>query len=147
MRLGRGASLHARPGPLVASRNSQVDVTLDLDLAEGALLDWREMVVLGRSAEEPGTATMRWDVIRDGRAVLRQHVDLRDSWRGLRDGHRVLATALVSGTGVAARTVVRSATAVAARLDEHTVLATVLAGDAATARHEVDALCAVAYGA
>ncbi len=142
--IGREASLIARPGAVVIGHGSRVDVAVSLELAVGAAVDWRELVVLGRSNEAPGAATLRWDVVRAGRPVLRQVIDLADpelrAWPGMSAGRRVLGSALVSDPERHAATVVHSPTAVSARLDEHTVLVTVLANDAATATRELETL-------
>lgn len=136
-RVGTDADLVADPGPLVVCAGSRVDVSVNLELAAGATVEWQELVVLGRSgADEPGAATIRWDVERAGRPLLRQYVDLADPhlrrWATL--GHRVLATTLLSGPHVAARTVVAAPTAVAQRLDETSVLVSVLDDSAAVAQ-------------
>jgi len=144
--LAEGAALVAEPGTLIVCHGSRVDVRLELALGAGAAVDWRELIVLGRSGEPPGQATLRWDVTRLGRPVLRQFTDLADpvltSWAGLTARRRVLACALISGPAVAGRTVVASATAVAQQVDEHTVLITVLDDDAASATRQLDELCA-----
>jgi hypothetical protein len=80
---------------------------------------------------------VRWDVTRAGRPVLRQFVELDP---GLTSGHRVLACALIAGPAVAARTVVAGPAAAAQRVDEHTLLLTVLADDAASAARELAGL-------
>ena len=66
----------ADPGALVVCAGSRVDVRLELALDAGAAVQWRELVVLGRTGEPPGRATLRWDVTRLGRPVLRQLTDL-----------------------------------------------------------------------
>ena len=141
--LAAGASLVADPGALVVCHGSRVDVRVELTLGADAAVEWRELIVLGRTGEPPGLATLRWDVTRLGRPVLRQLIDLSDPAppRLLTAGHRVLACALICGPGLAARTVVASPTAVAQRVDEHTALVTVLADDAGTAMSQLDALC------
>ena len=90
-------------------------------------------------AEAPGQATLRWDVTRLGRPVLRQFVDL--ALTGLTAGRRVLGCALLSGPALTARTVVASPVAVAQRVDEHTVLVSVLDNDTARATRQLDDLC------
>ncbi|MDT4926974.1 MAG: urease accessory protein [Pseudonocardiales bacterium] len=137
--LGDGARLRADPGPLVVCEGSRVDVAIDIALGRDASLEWRELVVLGRSTDAgPGAATIRWDVTRAGRPLLRQHVELSAPvWPGLTGGHRVLASALITGPEVEARTVVASRTAVAQRLEEHSVLVTVLGDSAAEATQEL----------
>ena len=140
------ASLVADPGALVVCAGSRVNVRLELALDAGAAVQWRELVVLGRTGEPPGRATLRWDVTRLGRPVLRQLTDLSDPRAPLTGGRRVLACALISDPGVAARTLVASPGAVAQRVDEHTLLVTVLDDDAASATRQLDALCAQARG-
>jgi urease accessory protein len=150
--LADGADLVADPGALVVCRGSRTDVRVELVLGRGAAVRWRELIVLGRTGESPGLATLRWDVTRLGRPVLRQFVDLADpalvAWAGLTARRRVLACTLVSDCDPAwtPRTVVASATAVAQRIDDHTLLATVLDDDAARATRQLDELCAQARG-
>jgi len=136
--LAEGADLVADPGALVVCQGSRVDVRLDLALGAGAALDWRELIVLGRTGEPAGQATLRWDVTRLGRPVLRQFADLT---LGLTAGRRVLACALIAGPALAPRTVVASPVAVAQRIDDHTLLVTVLDDDAARATRQLDDLC------
>ncbi|MBE7189528.1 urease accessory protein UreD [Jatrophihabitans endophyticus] len=159
--LGENAVLTADPGPLIVCDGSRVDVSLHLALAASATVRWDETVVLGRTTDGgSGTATIRWDVTRAGRPLLRQTVDLADPalrrWRGHLAGARVLASALVTGPGVRARTVIGDPVAgvrhaVAQRLDDTSVLVTVLADDvhlAAKARDDlVPALSAGACAA
>jgi hypothetical protein len=102
-------------------------------------VDWRELIVLGRSGEPAGQATLRWDVTRRGEPVLRQFADLSP---GLYRGGRVLACALISDPAAKVRTAVESAAAVAQRLNDHTVLVSVLEDDAARAVRQLGVLCA-----
>ncbi len=127
--LAEGASLVADPGALVVCDGSRVDVRVSLALGAGAAVEWHELVVLGRTGEPAGQATVRWDVTRAGRPVLRQFVDLR-----------VLASALIADPGREPRTAVASPRAVAQRVDEHTVLISVLADDAASAARDMTRL-------
>jgi len=105
----------------------------------GPAVDWRELIVLGRTGEPAGQATLRWDVTRLGRPVLRQFADLT---LGLTAGRRVLACALIAGPALAPRTVVASPVAVAQQVDDQTLLVTVLDDDAARATRQLDDLCA-----
>ena len=134
IRLGAHARLAAMPPPVIVAQGAQLALTIDVDLAATAAIRWREIVVLGRSGEPPGAVTVRWDVVRDGRPVLRQFVDLTDpvlaGWAGMTAGARVLASVLVSDPELTAATVVHSPTAVTARIDDHTTLTTVLGSDA-----------------
>ena len=137
--VGTRASLVADPGPLIVCEGSRVDVEVSITLATDSHLEWRELVVLGRSTDAaPGSATIAWDVIRAGRPLLRQHVDLGDPSRT--GGHRVLANVLLTGPCVQARTLVRTRTAVAQRVDEHTVLLTVLGDSAAQVTRDLAVL-------
>ena len=169
--LAEGAELVADPGALVVCQGSRIDVRVELTLGAAAAVQWRELIVLGRTGERSGRATLRWDVTRLGRPVLRQFVDLnpvggpalttRDepaaqagrtsqvrpaAWAGLTAGRRVMACALIADPRAAPRTVVASPTAVAQRIDDHTLLATVLDDDAARATRQLDDLCARARG-
>jgi urease accessory protein len=151
--LADGADLVADPGALVVCRGSRIDVRVELTLGAGAAVEWRELIVLGRTGEPPGGATLRWDVTRLGRPVLRQFVDLdpetgsaRPAWASLTAGRRVLACALIAGPAAGPDTVVAAPTAVAQRVDDHTLLVTVLDDDAARATRRLDELCTRARG-
>lgn len=141
--LGEGADLIAEPGTLVACAGSRVEVRVEIALGAGAAVDWRELIVLGRTGETPGQVTLRWDVTRCGQPVLRQFADLSPDLRGLTAGKRVLACALVSDPAAPARTVAVSPLAVAQRVDEHTRLVSVLDDDAAPAMRLLGELCSV----
>ena len=64
--LAEGADLVADPGALIVCQGSRVDVRVELALDRGAAVRWRELIVLGRTGEPPGQATLRWDVTRAG---------------------------------------------------------------------------------
>jgi urease accessory protein len=136
--LAAGASLVADPGALVVCAGSRVDVQLELTLGAGAAVEWHELIVLGRTGEAPGQVTLRWDVTRLGR---RQFTDLCRTAPLLTAGRRVLACALISNPRRVVRTVVGSASGVAQRVDEHTLLVSVLDDDAARATQELTELC------
>ena len=145
--LAEQADLVADPGALIVCQGSRVDVRLELALGAGAAVDWRELIVLGRTGEPAGHATLRWDVTRLGRPVLRQFVDLEPgpaltAGAGLTGGRRVLACALISDPASTPRTVVASPVAVAQRVDDDTLLVTVLDDDAARATRQLGDLCA-----
>jgi urease accessory protein len=148
--LAERADLVADPGPLIICHGGRVDVRLELALGAAARIEWRELIVLGRTGEPPGQATVRWDVTRLGRPVLRQLTDLSGpelaARAGLTAGRRVLACALISDPARPARTVAAGPAAVAQRVNDHTVLVTVLGDDAATAAAQLAELCAVSAG-
>lgn len=132
--VGPAAELVADPGPLVVAAGSRVAAAVRLDLAADATVRWHELVVLGRSGEPAGAATLRWDVERGGRPVLRQQVDVATT------RHRVLASVFATAPDLTARTVVLDPTAVAQRVDPHTQLVTVLGHDVAEVRTRLTAL-------
>jgi urease accessory protein len=142
VRVGAGGRLDADPGALIVSASARVDVELFLALEPTAALSWREVVVLGRTGEPSGKATLRWDITRGGRALLRQHIDLADpalvGWPGMTAGCRVLLSELRIGPAVDARTVVHGDTAVTHRLADGATLTTVLAPSAAAAQQVLD---------
>lgn len=155
--LAAGSALVADPGPLVVCAGGTVEVTVALTLGPAAAIDWSEMVVLGRAGEPAaGRVGLRWDVVRctgggpGTRPLLRQRLDLADpglaGWGGVLRGRRVLATRLLVGPDIRARTIVGSPRAVAQQLAEDAVLVTVLADDAAEAVARTAALCAVVGG-
>lgn len=150
VRLGAGARLDADPGPLIVSAGARVDVELSIEIEATSALVWRELVVLGRTGEPAGLATLRWDVTRGGAAVLRQFVDLADpllsTWPGVAAGCRVLLSELRLGPDVDARTVVHSPTAVTQRLADGATLTTVLASSAAAAEAVLPSLDATRPG-
>jgi urease accessory protein len=137
--IGAGGRLDADPGALIVSAGACVHLELFLALEPTAALTWREVVVLGRTGEPAGRATLRWDVTRGDIPLLRQCVDLADpelaEWPGMTAGCRVLLTELRIGPEVDARTVVHNATAVTQRLADAATLTTVLAPSAAAAHH------------
>ena len=124
------AALRADPGPLIVCAGAHIDVTLDIDLTDHASLTWHELLVLGRSGEPPGDATIAWNVTRGGTPLLRQRVDLTDpalrEWPGMLRGARTMTTTLRVGPDINARTVVHSDTDVTQRLAEGAELRTSL---------------------
>lgn len=144
--VGENAHLRADAAPLIVARGATIEVSVDLELAATASLRWRELLVLGRSGEEPGRVHMAWHVSRAGEPVLRQSIDLSDAvlrgWPGMLARGRVLASALLTSPTLAARTIADDPSAVAQAIDEHTVLATVLDSSAASATRRLAALVA-----
>jgi urease accessory protein len=144
--LADDSDLIADPGALIICQGSRVDLRVEIALGRRSALEWRELIVLGRTGELPGAATLRWDVTRLGLPVLRQCVDLSDpaltAWAGLTGHHRVLACAVIADPAGGLRTLVAAPASVAQRVDDQTLLVTVLGDDAATAWQELDDLCA-----
>lgn len=127
--LGAEASLVADPGALVICAGANVDVELEIALTTSATLTWRETLVLGRRDEPAGFATLTWNVLRDGRALLRQHLDLREShlrsWEGMTRKHKVITTELRVGINDA-QTIVHSPTDVTQQIADDATLRTTL---------------------
>jgi urease accessory protein len=135
--VGAGGRLDADPGALVVSAGACVHLGLSMALEPTAALTWREVIVLGRTGEPAGRATLRWNVTRGETPLLRQRVDLADPglafWPGMTAGCRVLLSELRIDPDVDARTVVHNGTAVTQRLADGATLTTVLAPSAAAA--------------
>jgi urease accessory protein len=149
--VAEGAALRADPGSLIVRAGGRVETCVEIHLAVGATVEWRELIVLG-AAGEPGAqagypaATLRWEVTRGGRPLLRQLVDLTDPawqrWPGMIAGRRVLASVLLAGPAIRAATIVAAPTALAQRLTDDATQVTVLADDAADAQRQAGELCA-----
>jgi urease accessory protein len=131
--VGPGASLRADPGPLVVAAGACMHVALSIALDPTASIEWRELLVLGRSGEAPGAATIDWDITCGGRPLLRQTVDVTDArlnrWPGMLHDKRVLATTFRAGPALDARTAVRSPLSVTQRVSGHAELSTEISDD------------------
>lgn len=98
LHVSAGARLTYLPEPTVVTARADHEAVLVAGLVGDATLHTREVLVLGRTGERPGTLTTRTTVTRDGRPVLRQLLrvgdpDLDASVASLA-GKRVLATEL-----------------------------------------------------
>ncbi|MGW3497058.1 urease accessory protein UreD [Streptomyces sp. NPDC001020] len=71
--VGKDASLHWLPQPLISAGGSTLHQTYRVELASTSRLLLREEQLLGRSAEPPGHLSTRLTVRRDGRPILDQH--------------------------------------------------------------------------
>lgn len=98
-RVGRGATLRWLVEPTVVAAGCDHRVTTRIELAEGARLVWREELVLGRHAEQPGSTISRIDVHVDGRVLLRHRL-------AAGPGHPGWASQAVAGGARAAGSVV-----------------------------------------
>jgi urease accessory protein len=104
VRVAAGGSLVWSPEPLIVAAGAHHVMTLAIDLAADARIDWREHVVLGRHDEPAGTLTTRWNVVRGTAPLLRQEVTVGPEggagWNGpaVLGGYRVLTNHLVVGT-------------------------------------------------
>ncbi|HEY0454189.1 urease accessory protein UreD [Actinophytocola sp.] len=98
LRLAEEASVDHLPEPTVITARARHAAVLTADLAPGARLHTREVLVLGRAGERPGALTTSTNVTRAGRPVLRQHLTIGDpdldASVAYLAGKRVLATDL-----------------------------------------------------
>jgi urease accessory protein len=139
--LGERARVDYLPEPTVVTCRARHEATLHAELAAGAELCCREVIVLGRDGERPGRLTTATHVLRAGRPVLRQRLELGDPVldRSVAHlaGHRVLATELTIRDGECPKPAggdwwSRSVLAGGGSL------VTVLAGDAVTAQRRLE---------
>ena len=83
--VGAGAVLHWLPEPIVAVAGCDHLATSTVDLAETAVLWWREEVVGGRHGEPAGDLRVATTVRRGGRTLLRHDLAIgprADGWDG-----------------------------------------------------------------
>ncbi|HET9137893.1 urease accessory protein UreD [Actinophytocola sp.] len=93
---GVGAEVSYLPEPTVVTSRARHESYLYADLAAGAALHCREVLVLGRAGERPGRLTTATHLVRAGRPVLRQCLEIGDETLAgslaMFAGRRVLAT-------------------------------------------------------
>lgn len=77
VRLGTGARLVWLPEPLVLAAGADVCSSTLIELAPGAAALWRELVVLGRYGESPGSLTARLRAELDGAPLLHDAFETR----------------------------------------------------------------------
>lgn len=96
--LGKGAVLEYLPEPTVITARANHEAVLHAALGAGAVLHYREILVLGRTGERPGRLTTTLHATREGHPVLRQQLRIGDPEHDASvanlAGHRVLATEL-----------------------------------------------------
>lgn len=143
--VAEGGSCEYLPEPTVVTGRARHRALLDVTLAGTARLRARETLVLGRTGERPGLLRTGTHVVRDGRPLLRQSLDVGDpdlaaSPAGLA-GHRVLATELLVGHDDLAAAASGDWWSLVP-LAHRAVLATALAHDAVTAGHRLAAALA-----
>ncbi|KZB87307.1 urease accessory protein UreD [Amycolatopsis regifaucium] len=99
--VGEGGSLEYLPEPTVVTARARHSAVFKASLASGAYLHTREVLVLGRAGERPGSLVTTQHVTRDECPVLRQTLEIGDSTLDSSLAHlagrRVLATDLVVG--------------------------------------------------
>ncbi len=95
-----GGSLEYLPEPTVITARARHAAVFRASLASDAYLHTREVLVLGRAGERPGSLTTSLDVTRDSVPVLRQTLSIGSGLDGslaVLAGRRVLASDLVVG--------------------------------------------------
>lgn len=96
-----GGSLEYLPEPTVVTARARHTAVLRASLAADAYLHTREVLVLGRAGERPGSLVTTQDVTQGDVPVLRQTLEIGDSTLDSSLAHlagrRVLATDLVVG--------------------------------------------------
>jgi urease accessory protein len=99
--VAEGGSLEYLPEPTVVTARARHTAVLQASLAPDAYLHTREVLVLGRAGESPGSMTTSLSVTRGAVPVLRQTLSIGDSTLdaslAVLAGRRVLATDLVVG--------------------------------------------------
>ncbi|WP_410564342.1 urease accessory protein UreD [Amycolatopsis sp. cmx-4-61] len=96
-----GGALEYLPEPTVVTARARHRAVFRASLASDAYLHTREVLVLGRAGESPGSLVTTSDVVRAGTPVLRQTLPVGDSALdgslAVLAGRRVLATDLEVG--------------------------------------------------
>lgn len=93
---GSGADVTYLPEPTVVTARARHEAVLSAELAESAVLRAREVLVLGRTGERAGRIATTVRVLRAGKPLLHQKLDLGDErvTRAVLAGKRVLGTEL-----------------------------------------------------
>jgi urease accessory protein len=98
----RGAAEYL-PEPTVVTGRAHHESCLHAELAAGATLRCREVLVLGRAGERPGRLSSAVHVLREGRPLLRQRLEIGDpaldGSTAYLAGRRVLGTEIVIDDG------------------------------------------------
>jgi urease accessory protein len=99
LELAEHAALAYLPEPTVITGRARHESVLRAELAQGAQLRCREVLVLGRTGERPGRLVSAVHVLRAGQPVLRQHIEIGDPGLDRSVAHlagrRVLATEIL----------------------------------------------------
>lgn len=138
--VAEGGSVEHLPEATVVTAGADHKAQLSVELGRDAHARCREVLVLGRWAEEPGRLVTSTHAVRDGIPLLRQDIDLgdqllRSSSSGL-SGARVLATEFVATDQDPARAASGPWWSLSP-LAAGGALASALAPEAITARHRL----------
>jgi urease accessory protein len=106
LELAERSAVEYLPEPTIVTGRARHESLLHAHLAAGAVLRCREMLVLGRDGERPGRLSSTIHVVRAGRPVLRQRLEIGDPVldAGLAHlaGRRVLVTEIMISDAAAA---------------------------------------------
>ncbi|MEU2840818.1 urease accessory protein UreD [Streptomyces sp. NPDC007076] len=99
--VAEGGELHWDARPFVISSGARVERSMDVSLAAGARMLWRDTLVLGRSGERGGGVRARTHVTYDGCELLVEDLDLLDpgvrELPGILGPHRVIGAVTALG--------------------------------------------------
>jgi urease accessory protein len=147
--VGAGGRLDFAPEPTVAVAGCHHRSVADIALGPGAVLSWREEVVLGRHGEGPGTYGSRCDVVLDDVPLLRHELRLdgsgRYASRAVLAGAGAVGTVVVTGPDLVKEPHTEDDLAVLP-LAGPGVLVSATATDASVLRRRLDAGTAIAVG-
>jgi urease accessory protein len=146
VRVADGGTLVWLPGPAIAARRCDHQVSTHITLGSGARLLVREELILGRSGEQPGSVRQRLRVLAGDLPVLDQEIRLgprAPGWEGsaVTGGRRAAGSLLLvdPAQGTAAADVFGAdADAVVLPLSDTGTLITALAADAILLRRRLD---------
>jgi urease accessory protein len=139
--VAEGGTVEYLPEPTVVTARANHSAELRVDMAEDARIVCREVLVLGRSGEDPGVLRTTTHVVQSGVPLFRQSLDLGDprlraSPAGLA-GSRVIASAVVVWDHDPASAFTADWCSLVG-LPRRGALATALAADAVQARRRLD---------
>nr|AQT39100.1 UreD [Streptomyces sp.] len=104
--IAAGGELHWDAKPFVISAGADVERHMEVAMAAGARMLWRETLVLGRTGERGGRLVARTHATYDGRELLVEDLDLRDpeirELPGILGPNRVIGSVTALGTAPAA---------------------------------------------
>lgn len=102
--VGAGGRLDFAPEPTVAVARCRHTSVAAIDLEPGAVLRWREELILGRHDEPPGRYASRSDVTLDGFPLLRHELRLDGAGtyasRAVLGGAAAVGTVILAGPGL-----------------------------------------------
>ncbi|MGC5341433.1 urease accessory protein UreD [Streptomyces sp. DT171] len=99
--IAEGGELRWDSQPFVISSGASVERSMDVRLARGARMVWRDTLVLGRSGERGGGVRATTRASYDGDELLVEDLDLTDPWLrelpGILGPHRVIGSVTALG--------------------------------------------------